>query len=617
MPKKSITEYTQAMNAIKSVSYDPNFKTTVTKNLTGFAPRPKKGMETEPFVETLKPRTVNLSSVPFGKELTWGFDKMWTQPRSYTAKQSYTTSDGTVSLNDINAGMSRFTAFNPNGPEFSGAFKAYPREKVYNSNLVALDRTYLNTKSTNFIYCMLYDTQAYAFYKDEQFGYSRPVSLNGSQYQVIPNAPPLNSTTIKKLDSFWTAFSLVRQYVTWAYYVIQNVEKTSSGGKSIGSEVRLVLDLESLYNGWYNGGCCLGGSPENPIFANEEEKNAHKTVLIEIIENIRTILSGPAAMIGLNFPIPPDMLGYWVDTAPYTSSEFIAEWTDFIMSLPAKYRTPKIGVYGIPDNYYFDADGNGVGDCGGWYGLDLKTDNQPKIWNYLSKASRDIINEKIVDLYADILDAVDFITPSVYIFEPLNQSCNCTKHWNFYALNSEGRNLHQQYAHDAVYRAVLYNKKYGKSKPIYPMLTTAYNLDAGAIYDDYCEKGNYRENSNDFVINRLIDNNTLKNQIKSCYEAVYNQPHKIEGFLWWTSSYPVSVQHFNNSNILHQEYPGYMKRRRLYNLNYDSTKDPNNNSLWQVDNYDALKITAVTKEFQVLNTLNNSSITIGGNAQAV
>jgi hypothetical protein len=608
-------------------------KTPSNSLVSGSVSQPAAQLPTDPRVtlaytqtEPLRPRVINLKTVPFGAELAFhNNDYMYTQPRRYNPKTITTTEYGDFSLHPISAGGKYPFSMNTNGFNFSGYFKSYPPQTVMNESLLALDRNYLNAKATNFTYCMLYDGQTYAFYNDpttRDGGGVKPTafaleSAGGPKY---PTCDPFSVTIAKNLNAFWTAFGLVRQYVTWAYHTIKNVEDVYKGGRSIGDSVYLVLDLESLYNGFWNAGCCLNQSPLNPPFTQQEEET-FKTTLADIIRNIRAILSSTRAVLQLETTkLPEKMVYHWSDTAPYGYEQLVDDWVTYIEDLPEKYRNPKIGCYGIPDVYWSDVDGDRGNTTGGWYAEDVATDHQGKVWNYLNKTSRDIVNEFLVDRYAGILDAVDFITPSVYIFEPIDHSLNCTKSgWDFYKNNSEGRDLHRQYNYDCVYRAVLYNKKYNKSKPILPMITTVYYPNS-QVYKDYCYKGEYTESSNDFVEYRRIPVSTLKDRIKDCYEAVASNPNQIAGFLWWNAAPALIVNEYYNNNLFSKQYndPPYdwLRRRRLYNLDYDKTKDPNNDAHWLTQYVDTYKAAIVTLDKSVINQVNNSVITISNGAIA-
>ena len=611
-------------------------KTPSNSLVSGSDSQPSTQLPTNPLVtlaytestEPLRPRVINLNTVSFGAELAFhNNDWMYTQPRRQNAKVTTATEYDDVSLHPISAnGKYRFS-MNTNGFNFSGYFKSYPPQRVMNENLLSLDRNYLNAKQTNFIYCMLYDGQTYAFYNDPVTGKVKPTAftseINGGP--KYPKCDPWSLDIAKNLNAFWTAFGLVRQYVTWAYHTIKNVEDVYKGGRSIGDSVYLVLDLESFYNGFWNAGCCLDQSPLDPPFTTAEEET-FKTALIEIINYIKVILVNPLAVLNLETrPLPEEMLYHWTDTSPYGYEQFISDWTTYINDLPAKYLTPKIGCYGIPDVYWSDVDKDGGNTTGGWYGEDVSVDRRGKIWNYLSKSSRDIINEYIVDKYAGILDAVDFITPSVYVFEPIDRSLNCTKGGDFYKKNTEGRNLHQQYNYDCVHRAVLYNKKYKKSKPILPMLTTIYYASSSDPtknnYNIYCAKGMYTEASNDFVEYRRISVSTLKDRIKDCYEAVANNPNQIAGFLWWNAAPSQIINDFYYNNLFSKQYNtperDWYRRRRLYSLDYDTTKDPNNDAHWLTQYLDTYKAAIVTLDKSVINQVNNSVVTINVGAISV
>jgi hypothetical protein len=239
-------------------------KTPSNSLLSGSVSQPAAQLPTDPRVtlaytqtEPLRPRVINLKTVPFGAELAFhNNDYMYTQPRRYNPKTITATEDGDFSLHPISAGGKYPFSMNTNGFNFSGYFKSYPQQKVMNDSLLALDRNYLNAKATNFIYCMLYDGQTYAFYNDPTTREVKPTafSLESAGGPKYPTCDPFSVTIAKNLNAFWTAFGLVRQYVTWAYHTIKNVEDVYKGGKSIGDSVYLVLDLEFLYNGFWNAG---------------------------------------------------------------------------------------------------------------------------------------------------------------------------------------------------------------------------------------------------------------------------------------------------------------------------------------------------------------------------
>jgi hypothetical protein len=152
------------------------------------------------------------------------------------------------------------------------------------------------------------------------------------------------------------------------------------------------------------------------------------------------------------------------------------------------------------------------------------------------------------------------------------------------------------------------------------MLTTVYYPNS-QVYKDYCYKGAYTESSNDFVEYRRIPVSTLKDRIKDCYEAVANNPNQIAGFLWWNAAPSQIVNDFYYNNLFSKQYNNppndWLRRRRLYSLDYDKTKDPNNEAHWLTQYVDTYKAAIVTLDKSVINQVNNSVITISNDAIAV
>ena len=107
-------------------------KTPSNSLVSGSDSQPSTQLPTNPLVtlaysestEPLRPRVINLNTVPFGVELAFhNNDYMYTQPRRQNAKVTTVTEYDDVSLHPINAnGKYPFTV-NPNGFNFSGYFK--------------------------------------------------------------------------------------------------------------------------------------------------------------------------------------------------------------------------------------------------------------------------------------------------------------------------------------------------------------------------------------------------------------------------------------------------------------------------------------------------------------
>lgn len=547
----------------------------------------------------IRPAVIQLNNVPFYNETafhsTYGLSRRSINP---FAKEISQTSEGNYNLGSL----------------YPSSFSQYfsVNQLTDNPDLRAMDAEWLSANENNNLYFMLYDGWTPIFYRD-------PIS-NSIQYSIGYWPSTSNDIIVNNLDPFWTAVGFVRDYLIKAYESVKKIENLTNAypGETIGNTVYLVLDFEVpplSFNGWWNCG-----------FRNNEEAETYVNKLAEIIETIRFIMLDPVNAFNLNGnDIPESTFQLWMDGDLPWGTKDITKVAQFyktlIEALPHKYREVKVGVYGIPDLYEIDAVSDPQGSrSGGWYGEDITGDKQSKVWNYLPKASRDIINNVIVDKYKVILDAVDFITPSVYAFEPVSYPAKCdgvgtNSIYSMYKLNLEKRNLYQQYTYDNVRRAVIYNKKYNKNKPILPMITPVF-YGGDQIYIDYCNFGAKRTDAeytdDKFVLSRFVDVATHKDTMKYCYEAASDVGYSaIKGFLIWNSAASYINYGAGNTNPFTSGRMDYNRKRKVYSLDIDTSKNPTNNAHWSDDQFDAMKIATIRKSFSVLNQLRQSSITLG------
>jgi len=697
-----------------------------------------------------KPVRIDLSNVPFGREMSFYIDTRISQPRKYlnnfsgigktihptenaravkitiplkyqnygkfsTEIYSYFDDgtgirDGSLApqflqcVNAVGRGRASY-AGNFKGPYINGyrnngwidlgnntfTFNSLKQTTV-DDDLVDLDREFLRKRNSNFIYYMIQETDFIWFYNDIDSSIKPMTWLANSwtggvwESQIIPakgtkpEIKPLGFTEfkVKNLNTFWSAFSLVRRYVSWAYFMIQNVENVNlSRGfpVSIGDDVYVMLDLEHFYNGWWNGPPELGfgNAPGKPRFfdtTTEEGKiaeSAYIDSLAQVLAHAKQILLNPRDYISqfINLEgIPEFVLEFWTDTptktfvgqSTPTISEFVNLWTEYIEMLPYKYRFNfKLGCYSIPDVYEMDFDNSKDGNIsGGWYGEELvptpgSRSGVGKVWNFLTQASRDKLNDLYIEKYKRLLDFCDFLCPQVYIYEPTNQFCDFTGgtnpdiQWDFYLKQAGNRNQFEQFTYDNVRRAHLYNKKYGFNKPILPILASVYpsSWEFTNLYNTYAKRGPYNKQrhaipgNNDFITDRFIDLDTLKSQLKTCYDAVDN-PSYIKGFFWWNTGIPRLVDNSGDLNPFIDADPfstadlsgadESRRRRRVYSLDVDPTTqnsiedlvdtglsfDERGNykwthlSPWSNVNYKKHKTKVVRKELDLFEKLNGS-----------
>lgn len=691
------------------------------------------------------PAIIDLYNVPFGRELSFYIDTKFSQPRKYlqwfngigkepydrgTLANNIAAKKITIPLSYFDPTSSKFgtdiySFFNrsdnpsdatplpntqlqcvnargraqwgntgiPLAPYITGyrVSSNDPIKYILDKDLLNLDRIFLTKKESNFIYYLIGEGDFLWFFNDTD-GKIKPMNWKSDSWgdQVLPDGTKpvkFSRDRVLKINAFWSAFSIVRRYITWVYFILQNIENTAAANEgqrtTIGEEIYILLDLEEIFNGWWNGPTELGfGQGSKPRFFTDstEEKNYVEN-LASILPHVRNILNDPETAIttAINtIGIPQWVLEFWTDTEERswvggitppeqivpggdgrtipnpiktpTPEQFKNLWIEYISSIPYKYTLAKLGLYAIPDVYSYDFytdDGDLNQYSGGWYGEDVFPSNlndkgKNKIWGDLSKQSIDYLNDKYIEKYKPLLDAADFLSPQVYIWEPINSDiCDCTggiigeiKADLSVKKNSEGRNHHEQYAYDNVKRADLYNAKYAKGnpKPILPLLTSIYpmNNEFEQVYKKYCKRGWYdhavhsNEDNNNFITDRFIDINTLKQRIKTCYDAVQNIS-SIKGFIWWNSGIPRLVDNssewdtFNvidktTGNLSHES----IRKRRVYSLEVDPTTKGKISAVGQSStdanpfkylNYIQHKQKCVLKEIDLLTQLNNSIIT--------
>jgi hypothetical protein len=458
----------------------------------------------------------------------------------------------------------------------------------------------------------------------------------------------------------------------------------NKGGKNIGDTVYISNDIESIYNGWWNGpsdvSCPYCSPPTPPLFSPEEiaqgKDQEYVQNIASVMEYMKLILTDPAGMFQLETGnVPEYILRYWTDipaagqilenvtwTAPdwiykrtlppvATETDFRNLWIELIQGLPTKYRTPKIGIYAIPDVYYYNIGGVPNNASGGWYAEDLFPDDpaapkNSKVWNFISERSKDAVNKAYVEKYKVLLDVVDFITPQIYVNKRKNISAGCNGgYWKLENLNKFGRNHFDDYTLHSVKRAALYNKMYGKNKPILPMISSGFpgQEEFKPLYEAYCpdpagkawyDPDIHNTVGNDgFILDRFVDTDTLKHQLKLCFDAV-ESPNEIAGFLFWNGQVPRLVAAGDGSNRYNPNYEEsvdwspcydsrgvriscykYLQLRRIYALDVDRSVNPFDETKWTNELYITHKTKVARKEMYLMDTVNRSvlySETVGG-----